>query len=119
MNFLNPAENDPFDITSLFMMQLACIVNMVNVWSKLKMRICVCDETRQASFSINSSVQSRTERLQSMLKNLRIQAEICHMNSWKTLIDAHYQNSDDYFMGYVTKILIHCSYFVMIFFFTE
>ncbi|XP_044750247.1 solute carrier family 12 member 9 [Coccinella septempunctata] len=99
VNFLNPTEDDAFDITSLFMMQLACIVNMVNMWSKLKMRICVCDEARQSSFSINSNQQSHTERLSSMLKNLRIQAEICHVNSWKNVIEAHYQDSDDYFRG--------------------
>lgn len=97
VNFLNPAENDAFDVISLFMMQLACIVNMVNVWSKLKMRICVCDEARQASFSINSSPQSYAEKLSSLLKDLRIQAEICHVSSWKNVIEARYDNSDDYF----------------------
>jgi solute carrier family 12 (potassium/chloride transporters), member 9 len=29
MNFFNPSEMDPFDESSLFMLQLACIINMV------------------------------------------------------------------------------------------
>ncbi|KAL3282290.1 hypothetical protein HHI36_005478 [Cryptolaemus montrouzieri] len=105
VNFLNPGENDAFDITSLFMMQLACIVNMVHVWSKLKLRICVCDEARQTSFSLNSSVQSHTEKLSSMLNNLRIHAEICHVSSWKNVIEAHYSNPDEYFAGINNLIL--------------
>jgi potassium/chloride transporter 9 len=31
INFLQPNELDPFDESSLFMMQLACIINMVNI----------------------------------------------------------------------------------------
>lgn len=32
VNFFNPTDQDPFDTTSLFMMQLACIINMVSSW---------------------------------------------------------------------------------------
>jgi len=30
INFFNPSELDPFDESSLFMLQLACIINMVS-----------------------------------------------------------------------------------------
>ncbi|KAK9870504.1 hypothetical protein WA026_008061 [Henosepilachna vigintioctopunctata] len=108
VNFLNPGENDAFDITSLFMMQLACIVNMVRVWSKLKVRICVCDEARQASFSVNSTTHNRGEKLSGMLKDLRIHAEICHVSSWKNVIEGHYNNPDDYFRG-INNLLLQNS----------
>jgi len=29
VNFFQPHDDDPFDTTSLFMLQLACIINMV------------------------------------------------------------------------------------------
>jgi len=31
VNFFQPDDEDPFDTTSLFMLQLACIINMVNL----------------------------------------------------------------------------------------
>jgi potassium/chloride transporter 9 len=36
VNFFQPHDDDPFDTTSLFMLQLACIINMVGfVWCHL------------------------------------------------------------------------------------
>lgn len=96
MNFLNPGENDAFDTTSLFMMQLACIVNMVPKWQKLILRVCVCDEARQASFSLNNVNQSHSDRLRSLLKNLRISAELYPVNGWNQVIERHGGNFDEY-----------------------
>jgi hypothetical protein len=31
VNFFQPHDDDPFDTTSLFMLQLACIINMVGI----------------------------------------------------------------------------------------
>lgn len=89
INFLNPGENDTFDTTSLFMMQLACIVNMVPIWSRLKLRLCICDETRQSTFSLNPNGHSHIEKLQSLLKKLRITAEIFPVYGWNNVIDSH------------------------------
>ncbi|KAF7271951.1 hypothetical protein GWI33_015249 [Rhynchophorus ferrugineus] len=66
INFHNPQSMDAFDTTSLFMMQLACIVNMVPLWSKLKLRICIADD----------STQKIIDKLYDMLKKLRIVADI-------------------------------------------
>lgn len=96
VNFLNPGENDAFDTTSLFMMQLACIVNMVPKWQKLILRVCVCDESRQASFSLNSVNQSHSDRLRLLLKDLRIAAELYPVNGWNQVIERHGGNMDDY-----------------------
>ncbi|CAG9768304.1 unnamed protein product [Ceutorhynchus assimilis] len=96
VNFLNPGEQDAFDITSLFMMQLACIVNMVPLWSQLKLRICVCDETRTSYFQLNSTGQNHTEKLKMMLKKLRISAEIFPISEWGNVIESHGSNMATY-----------------------
>lgn len=96
VNFLHPGDNDAFDTTSLFMMQLACIVNMVPIWSKLKLRVCVCDETRLTYFSINSVNQSHSERLKNLLKNLRIAAELFPVNGWTNTIETHSSGINEY-----------------------
>ncbi|XP_050307192.1 solute carrier family 12 member 9 isoform X2 [Anthonomus grandis grandis] len=92
VNFLNPGERDAFDITSLFTMQLACIVNMVPLWSRLKLRICFCDETRVGLFHINSAGQSHINKLETMLKKLRIDAEIFLVTQWGSVIESHGSN---------------------------
>ncbi|XP_057670991.1 solute carrier family 12 member 9 [Diorhabda carinulata] len=89
VNFLNPGEQDCFDTISLFMMQLACIVNMVPLWKKLKLRLCICDETRTSYFAFNSSTQSHSEKLETLLKNLRIEAELFHVEAWRNVIEAN------------------------------
>ena len=42
VNLLSPADTDVADNTSLFMFQLACIVNMVPKWRKHKLRVIMC-----------------------------------------------------------------------------
>lgn len=43
LNFFNPKNEDPFDVVSLFMMQLGCILNMLPKWKKLQVRVFLCD----------------------------------------------------------------------------
>ncbi|XP_066251043.1 solute carrier family 12 member 9 [Euwallacea similis] len=105
VNFLNPGELDAFDITSLFMMQLSCIANMVPLWSKLKLRICVCDETRTSYFQLNSTSQNQVERLKTMLKELRISAEIFPVVEWANVIESHGANMETYVKNFNTMIL--------------
>lgn len=69
VNLLNPAETDVADNTSLFMFQLACIVNMVPKWRKHKLRVFMC--ARAADMNIGSKEQE----LQKLLEVLRIKAE--------------------------------------------
>lgn len=93
---MNPGENDAFDTTSLFMMQLACIVNMVPIWSRLKLRLCICDEARQSTFSLNPNGYSHIEKLQALLKKLRITAEIFPVHGWSNVIESHGTQMDTY-----------------------
>lgn len=43
VNVFDPKNNDPFDVVSLFMMQLACIINMLPKWKKLHLRVFLCE----------------------------------------------------------------------------
>lgn len=97
INFLNPGENDAFDNTSLFMMQLACIVNMVPIWNKLKLRVCVCNESKTTYFSLNSATQTHSEKLSHLLKELRIFADLYPVNGWKNVIETHGNDMETYF----------------------
>lgn len=96
INLLNPGELDAFDITSLFMMQLACIVNMVPLWSKLKLRIFTCNKTSSSHFAPNSTTQSYVEKLETMLKKLRIVADIVTSNELENLIETGGSNMGTY-----------------------
>lgn len=92
---MNPGENDAFDTTSLFMMQLACIMNMVTLWSKLQLRICVCDENKTSYFSFSSS-DSHLEKLNSLLKSLRIEADLFPVLGWRNVIESHGTDDERY-----------------------
>ncbi|KAJ8946245.1 hypothetical protein NQ318_004614, partial [Aromia moschata] len=105
IDFLNPGEDNAFDTTSLFMMQLACIVNMVPLWGKLKLRICVCDEVRTSHFTFNSSTQSHSEKLSHLLKDLRIDAELFPVNGWTNVIESHGTDMTRYTKSINTLIL--------------
>lgn len=100
VNFLRPGDGDAFDTTSLFMMQLACIVNMVPIWSKLTLRVCVCDEARQGSFSLSSSEQARSDKLKHLLRTLRIAAELFPVIGWSDVIESHGFNTETYCKRY-------------------
>lgn len=74
VNMFYPSEGDPFDESSLFMLQLACIINMVSYicvtkliyllitiftqtpsWKKLRLRVMLCVSHPASSSSISLS----------------------------------------------------------------
>jgi len=69
VNFFSSMETDVGDNTSLFLFQLACIVNMVPKWKKHTMRVFMC--ARAADNNINS----KEKELQQLLEVLRIKAQ--------------------------------------------
>lgn len=85
INAFNPKNEDPFDVVSQFMMQLACIINMLPVWKKLHLRVFLCETNEShisSTFSVNSAgshtsnEKSADVKLREMLKSLRIEASI-------------------------------------------
>ncbi|KAK6619320.1 hypothetical protein RUM44_003702 [Polyplax serrata] len=77
INFFSPNPDDPFGTTSLFMFQLACILNMVPGWKKLKLRIFLCDHDLER-------LPVSEVRLSQLLLSLRIEASIHKVSEWST-----------------------------------
>ena len=69
VNFLSSEETNPADNTSLFMFQLACILNTVPKWRRHKLRVLMC--AREADVNVNS----KEMELKRLLEVLRIKAE--------------------------------------------
>uniref|UniRef100_A0AAQ5XGG2 Solute carrier family 12 member 9 n=1 Tax=Amphiprion ocellaris TaxID=80972 RepID=A0AAQ5XGG2_AMPOC len=69
VNLLRPDSCSYVDTCSLFLLQLACILNMVRAWRKAKLRLFLCVEGGR-------SVRGSEEKLGQLLKELRIKAQI-------------------------------------------
>ncbi|XP_069681306.1 solute carrier family 12 member 9 isoform X3 [Periplaneta americana] len=93
VNFFNPDDEDPFDTTSLFMLQLACIINMVPGWKNLHLRVFLCEKYQQQDdVSSNNSAgvpsQRNIHRLRQLLQMLRIAATIHEVHGWGQKVSA-------------------------------
>lgn len=108
INFACPDQQDTFDTAALFMMQLACIVNMVRNWRPLTLRICVCSMengnnsgNRSATSDIANITQTTSdslsavyaqmsaplaERLRLLLAKLRIAAQLDFVEGWSAIV---------------------------------
>ncbi|XP_066996534.2 solute carrier family 12 member 9 isoform X2 [Anabrus simplex] len=90
VNFFQPDEMDPFDTTGHFMLQLACIINMVPGWKNLTLRVfqyTVAHQQTSVDLEVTSTVEpphknthvpshTSAERLCNLLQSLRIAATI-------------------------------------------
>ncbi|XP_034097326.1 solute carrier family 12 member 9 [Drosophila albomicans] len=85
INVFNPTTGDPFDMVSLFMMQLAVI--MLAKWKHLRVRIFLCEASEERSmgtFETNAHHMdvSPKLKLEQSLKELRINADIVEIQEW-------------------------------------
>lgn len=80
INIFDPSNENPFDMASQFMMQLACIINMLPVWKKLELRVFLCEtgDNEQQPFE-----RPAEYRLSQLLGQLRIPATIHQIPEWK------------------------------------
>jgi solute carrier family 12 (potassium/chloride transporters), member 9 len=80
LNIFDPSNENPFDTVSQFMMQLACIINMLPVWKNLQLRVFLCEtgDNEQQPFERSAEV-----RLNQLLNQLRISAVIHQIPEWK------------------------------------
>uniref|UniRef100_A0A0K2T689 Solute carrier family 12 member 9 n=1 Tax=Lepeophtheirus salmonis TaxID=72036 RepID=A0A0K2T689_LEPSM len=69
-NSTNFRHNEQLTTTSVFMLQMACIVNMVPRWKKLNLRVFFCVDENEMHIGM------KRQSLQNKLLNLRIKAEI-------------------------------------------
>ncbi|XP_026870698.2 solute carrier family 12 member 9 [Electrophorus electricus] len=83
VNLLRPDSSSYVDTCSLFLLQLACILNMTRAWQKAKLRLFLCVEAGR-------SVKGAGLKLRLLLKELRMKAEI-HTVSWDAQVALHWQ----------------------------
>lgn len=67
INFFGPSMNDAYDTSSLFMLQLSCIIKMIAVYKKHTLRVHLLNTI---------DIQSQRVQLKQLLSTLRIKAVI-------------------------------------------
>ncbi|XP_068612781.1 solute carrier family 12 member 9-like isoform X2 [Brachionichthys hirsutus] len=87
VNLLRPDSSSYVDTCSLFLLQLACILNMVRAWRKTKLRLFLCVEEGR-------SLRGSEEKLSQLLKELRIKAQI-YLVPWDQQVALHWQRQED------------------------
>lgn len=87
VNLLRPDSSSYVDTCSLFLLQLACILNMVRAWRKAKLRLFLCVEEGR-------SVRGSEEKLGQLLKELRIKAQVYPV-PWDQQVALHWQRQGE------------------------
>ncbi|MEE6519855.1 hypothetical protein FKM82_017622 [Ascaphus truei] len=82
LNLLRPDSTAYVDTCSLFLLQMACVLNMVRSWRKAKLRLFLCVET-------GSGLRGQEVKLKQLLKDLRIKASI-HTVAWDSVVTLHW-----------------------------
>ncbi|XP_030008561.1 solute carrier family 12 member 9 [Sphaeramia orbicularis] len=88
VNLLRPDSCSYVDTCSLFLLQLACILNMVRAWRKATIRLFLCVEEGR-------SVRGSEEKLGQLLKELRIKAQVYPV-PWDEQVALHWQRQGEW-----------------------
>lgn len=88
VNLFRPDSSSYVDTCSLFLLQLACILNMVRAWRKATLRLFLCVEEGR-------SVRGSEEKLGQLLKELRIKAQIYPV-PWDQQVALHWQRQGEW-----------------------
>ncbi|XP_056613008.1 solute carrier family 12 member 9-like [Triplophysa dalaica] len=83
VNLLRPDSAAYVDTCSLFLLQLACILNMTRAWQKARLRLFLCVEAGR-------SLKGTEHKLGLLLKELRMKAEIRTV-PWDAQVALHWQ----------------------------
>lgn len=87
LNLLQPGSRDYEDVCSLFLLQMACVLNMSNKWRHARMRIFLNVETESNDQGWGE------ETFLELLKKLRIRASI-KIVPWDSVVQHHTQPED-------------------------
>ncbi|XP_063298909.1 solute carrier family 12 member 9-like [Pelobates fuscus] len=82
LNLLRPDSTAYVDTCSLFLLQMACVLNMVRSWKKATLRLFLCIETE-------SGLRGQEVKLKQLLKDLRIKASIQTV-VWDPVVALHW-----------------------------
>ncbi|XP_060902144.1 solute carrier family 12 member 9 [Labrus mixtus] len=88
VNLLRPDSCSYVDTCSLFLLQLACILNMVRAWRKARLRLFLCVEEGR-------SVRESEAKLGQLLKDLRIKAQVYPV-PWDHQVALHWQRQGEW-----------------------
>ncbi|XP_049432855.1 solute carrier family 12 member 9 [Epinephelus fuscoguttatus] len=88
VNLLRPDSCSYVDTCSLFLLQIACILNMVRAWRKARLRLFLCVEEGR-------SVRGSEEKLGQLLKELRIKAQV-YTVPWDQQVALHWQRQGEW-----------------------
>lgn len=88
VNLFRPDSSSYVDTCSLFLLQLACILNMVRAWRKATLRLFLCVEEGR-------SVRGSEEKLGQLLKELRIKAQVYPV-PWDQQVALHWQRQGEW-----------------------
>ncbi|KAL6105013.1 uncharacterized protein ACO6RY_06628 [Pungitius sinensis] len=88
VNLLRPDSCSYVDTCSLFLLQLACILNMVRAWRRATLRLFLCVEEGR-------SVRGSEEKLGQLLKELRIKAQVYSV-PWDQQVALHWQRQGEW-----------------------
>ncbi|TNN72475.1 Solute carrier family 12 member 9 [Liparis tanakae] len=84
LNLLQPGSRDYEDVCSLFLLQMACVLNMSNKWRHARMRIFLNVETE----SSDQGWVAIEETFRELLRKLRIRASI-KIVPWDSVVQHH------------------------------
>uniref|UniRef100_A0A668A5P0 Solute carrier family 12 member 9 n=1 Tax=Myripristis murdjan TaxID=586833 RepID=A0A668A5P0_9TELE len=87
VNLMRPDSCSYVDTCSLFLLQLACILNMVRAWRKARLRLFLCIEQGR-------SLRGTEEKLGQLLKELRIKANV-YAVPWDEQVALHWQRQGE------------------------
>lgn len=90
LNLLQPGSCDYQDVCSLFLLQMACVLNMSNKWRHARMRIFLNVETE----SSDQGWVVNEETFRELLRKLRIRASI-KIVPWDSVVQHHVQVDEE------------------------
>nr|XP_019957517.1 PREDICTED: solute carrier family 12 member 9-like [Paralichthys olivaceus] len=88
LNLLQPDSHGYVDICSLFLLQLACVLQETRAWNQARLRLFLCVEA-----GCSLQVEEET-KLRVMLKKLRISAQV-QMVAWDEVVALHWQRQGE------------------------
>uniref|UniRef100_A0A6Q2YN25 Solute carrier family 12 member 9 n=1 Tax=Esox lucius TaxID=8010 RepID=A0A6Q2YN25_ESOLU len=87
VNLMRPDSSSYVDTCSFFLLQLACVLNMVRAWRHARLRLFLCVEEGR-------SMRGPEEKLGHLLKQLRIKAHVYPV-PWDLQVALHWQRQGD------------------------
>ncbi|KAJ8396440.1 hypothetical protein AAFF_G00017460 [Aldrovandia affinis] len=84
LNLLQPESSGYVDVCSLFLLQMACVLNMSARWRRARLRIFLCVEAASG----DQGWMAKEETLRDLLRKLRIRASI-KIVQWDVVVRLH------------------------------